>query len=88
VALARSAWRRARRLLLEHGLLDGCALWVPPLILDRGGPRDLLLGAAPAVGDELADAITLSDGIVILRHHPGKALPRERVDPEPLPCPR
>jgi riboflavin biosynthesis pyrimidine reductase len=54
------------RLLLEHGLLDALRLWVHPLILGRGAPGDLLFGAAPAVGLELADTTTLSDGIVIL----------------------
>jgi len=62
------------RLLLEHGLLDELRLWVHPLILGRGDPSDLLFGAAPAVGFQLADVTTLSDGIVILNYHTDKAL--------------
>ena len=56
------------RLLLEHGLLDELRLWVHPLIVGDGSPSDLLFGAAPAVGFELADATTLGDGIVILSY--------------------
>ena len=56
------------RLLLEHGLLDELRLWVHPLIVGAGSPSDLLFGAAPAVGFELTDATTLSDGIVILSY--------------------
>jgi dihydrofolate reductase len=56
------------RLLLEHGLLDELRLWVHPLIVGAGGPDDLLFGAAPAVGFDLVDATTLSNGIVILSY--------------------
>jgi len=62
------------RLLLEHGMLDELRLWVHPLILGRGSPSDLLFGAAPAIGFELADAMTLSDGTVILSYQTAKAL--------------
>jgi dihydrofolate reductase len=62
------------RLLLEHGLLDELRLWVHPLILGHGSPGDLLFGAAPAVAFELTDAITLSDGIVILSYQTERVL--------------
>lgn len=66
------------RLLLEHDLLDELRLWVHPLNLGRGEPSDLLFGAAPAVGFQLADVTTLSDGIVILSYRTThRALPRE-----------
>jgi dihydrofolate reductase len=64
------------RLLLEHRLLDELRLWVHPLILGTGGPNDLLFGAAPAVGFQLADTTTLSDGIVILSYQTEKTLAR------------
>ncbi len=56
------------RLLLEHGLLDELRLWVHPLIVGKGSPSDLLFGAAPAVGFDLVEATTLSNGIVILNY--------------------
>ena len=62
------------RLLLEHGLLDELRLWVHPLILGSGSPSDLLFGATPAVGFELTDATTLSDGIVVLSYRAGQVL--------------
>jgi dihydrofolate reductase len=62
------------RLLLEHGLLDELRLWVHPLILGSGSPSDLLFGATPAVGFELTDATTLSDGIVVLSYRTGQVL--------------
>jgi dihydrofolate reductase len=62
------------RLMLEHGLLDELRLWVHPLILGSGSPSDLLFGAAPAVGFELADTTTLSDGLVILTYRTEKFL--------------
>ena len=64
------------RLLLEHGLLDELRLWVHPLIVGAGRPSDLLFGAAPAVGFDLTDATTLSDGIVILSYQTDKTLSR------------
>jgi dihydrofolate reductase len=64
------------RLLLEHGLLDELRLWVHPLIVGAGRPSDLLFGAVPAVGFDLTDATTLSDGIVILSYQTGETLPR------------
>jgi riboflavin biosynthesis pyrimidine reductase len=60
--------------MLEHGLLDELRLWVHPLILGRGSPSDLLFGAVPAVGFELADTVTLSDGIVILSYRTDQVL--------------
>ena len=63
-------------LLLEHGLLDELRLWVHPLIVGAGSPSDLLFGAAPAVGFDLTDTTTLSDGIVILSYRTGKTLSR------------
>ena len=62
------------RLLLEHELLDELRLWVHPLIVGAGRPSDLLFGAAPAVGFDLTDTMTLSNGIVILSYHTDKAL--------------
>jgi len=62
------------RLMLEHGLLDEVRLWVHPLILGRGTPGDLLFGPAPAVGFQLSDATTLSDGIVVLSYRTEKLL--------------
>jgi dihydrofolate reductase len=64
------------RLLLEHGLLDELRLWVHPLIVGAGRPSDLLFGAAPAVGFDLTDTTTLSNGIVILSYQTDKTLPR------------
>jgi dihydrofolate reductase len=64
------------RLLLEHGLLDELRLWVHPLIVGNGSPNDLLFGAAPAVGFDLTDATTLSDGIIILSYQTDKTLAR------------
>lgn len=64
------------RLLLEHGLLDELRLWVYPLILGTGSPSDLLFGEAPAVGFELADATTLSNGVVVLSYQTDKTLER------------
>ena len=64
------------RLLLEHGLLDELRLWVHPLIVGSGRPSDLLFGDAPAVGFELIDTTTLSDGIVILSYRTDKTLER------------
>jgi dihydrofolate reductase len=64
------------RLLLEHGLLDELRLWVHPLIVGAGRPSDLLFGASPAVGFELTDTTTLSNGIVILSYQTDKTLPR------------
>jgi dihydrofolate reductase len=64
------------RLLLEHGLLDELRLWVHPLIVGADRPSDLLFGAAPAVGFELTDATTLSDGIVVLSYETDNTLAR------------
>jgi dihydrofolate reductase len=64
------------RLLLEHGLLDELRLWVHPLIVGAGRPSDLLFGAAPAVGFDLTDTTTLSNGIVLLSYQTGKTLSR------------
>ena len=64
------------RLMLEHGLLDELRLWMHPLIVGDGKPGDLLFGAMPAVGFELADATTLSDGIVILAYRTNGRLER------------
>lgn len=47
-----------------------------PLIVGAGRPGDLLFGAAPAVGFDLVDTTTLSDGIVVLSYRTGKALSR------------
>jgi hypothetical protein len=41
-----------------------------------GRPSDLLFGAAPAVGFDLTDTTTLSNGIVILSYKTDKPLPR------------
>jgi hypothetical protein len=60
--------------MLEHGLLDELRLWVHPLIVGSGSPSDLLFGATPAVGFDLADATTLSDGTVILGYRTGATL--------------
>jgi dihydrofolate reductase len=62
------------RLMLEHGLLDELRLWVHPLIVGAAEPGDLLFGAAPAIGFELTDTTTLSNGIVILSYETGKRL--------------
>ncbi len=64
------------RLLLEHGLLDELRLWIHPLIVGAGRPSDLLFGAAPAVGFDLTDTTTLSNGIVILSYRTDKTLPQ------------
>ena len=64
------------RLMLEHGLLDELRLWMHPLIVGDGTPGDLLFGAMPAVGFELVDATTLSDGIVILAYRTNGRLQR------------
>jgi dihydrofolate reductase len=64
------------RLLLEHGLLDELRLWVHPLIVGNGSPSDLLFGAAPAVGFNLTDATTLSDGIIIVSYQTDRTLAR------------
>lgn len=64
------------RLLLEHGLLDELRLWMHPLILGTGSPSDLLFGEAPAVGFRLADATTLSNGVVIINYQTDKTLER------------
>lgn len=64
------------RLLLEHDLLDELRLWVHPLIVGSGSPNDLLFGSSPAVGFELADVTTLSDGIVILSYRTDRMLNR------------
>ena len=45
-----------------------------PLILGSGSPSDLLFGATPAVGFELTDATTLSDGIVVLSYRTDQVL--------------
>jgi len=62
------------QLMLEHDLLDELRLWVHPLILGAGGPSDLLFGAVPATGFRLADATTLSDGLVILSYETDQRL--------------
>jgi dihydrofolate reductase len=62
------------RLMLEHDLLDELRLWVHPLIVGSGSPSDLLFGAVPAVGFELTDATTLSNGIVVLSYRTDKRL--------------
>jgi hypothetical protein len=59
---------------LAHGLLDELRLWIHPLILGQGTPADLLFGAVPSVGFRLADATTLSDGIVSLSYDKDEAL--------------
>ncbi len=64
------------RLLLEHGLLDELRLWVHPLIVGAGRPSDLLFGTAPAVGFNLTDTTSLSDGVVILSYQLDKTLAR------------
>jgi dihydrofolate reductase len=64
------------RLMLEHGLLDELRLWVHPLIVGTGRPSDLLFGEAPAVGFNLIDATTLSDGIVLLTYETDQKLSR------------
>ena len=61
------------RLMLEHDLLDEVRLWVHPLILGRGTPGDLLFGATPTTSLELADTITLNNGIVILNYRVERA---------------
>ena len=45
-----------------------------PLIVGAGRPSDLLFGAAPAVGFNLTDTTTLSDGIVLLSYQTDKTL--------------
>lgn len=52
--------------LMAAGLLDRLRLWVHPFILGRGEPQDLLYRAAPVTEFELANAVTLESGIVIL----------------------
>jgi dihydrofolate reductase len=64
------------RLLLEHGLLDELRLWVHPLIVGAGSTSDLLFGATPAIGFDLTDTTTLSNGIVILSYQTDKTLAR------------
>jgi dihydrofolate reductase len=64
------------RLLHEHGLLDELRLWVHPLIVGTGSPSDLLFGPAPAVGFNVTDVTTLSNGIVILSYETGERLSR------------
>jgi len=56
------------RLMLEHDLLDELRLWIHPLLVGRGTPGDLLFGATPAIGFELADTTVLSNGIAILTY--------------------
>ena len=62
------------RLMLEHGLLDELRLWVHPLIVGAGRPDDLLFGASPAVGFDLNEVTTLSDGTVLLSYRTDKML--------------
>jgi hypothetical protein len=45
-------------------------------VVGAGRPSDLLFGAAPAVGFDLSDTTTLSNGIVILSYKTDKPLPR------------
>lgn len=54
------------RLLVEHGLLDELRLWMYPLIVGRGSPKDLLFGPSPPLGFNLVDSTVLSNGIIIL----------------------
>jgi hypothetical protein len=49
-------------------------MWVHPLILGHGSPRDLLFGPAPSVGFRLAGATTLSHGIIILNYETDKII--------------
>ena len=74
--IVRYGYGSVTRLMLEHGLLDELRLWMHSLILGDGKPGDLLFGAMPAVGFELADATTLSDGIVILAYRTNGRLER------------
>lgn len=64
------------RLLLANDLLDELRLWVHPLILGAGKPRDLLFGESPAVGFALGDVTTLSDGTVLLSYRTDQTLKR------------
>jgi dihydrofolate reductase len=52
--------------LMEAGLLDELRLWVHPFFVGHGGPRDLLYRDGATTRLELADAIPLKSGIVIL----------------------
>jgi dihydrofolate reductase len=54
--------------LMENGLLDELRLWVHPFFVGRGGPEDLLYRATTPTTFELADATTLTSGIVILSY--------------------
>ena len=67
-------YRPLSRLLLEHGMLDELRLWIHPLILGSGSPSDLLFGESPAVGFQLTDVTTLSNGIVILSYQTERTL--------------
>ena len=62
------------RLLLENDMLDELRLWVHPLIVGRAADGELPFGDAPALGFELADSTTLSNGIVVLVYRTDKRL--------------
>jgi hypothetical protein len=57
-------------------LLDELRLWAHPLVVGAGRPSDLLFCAGPAVGFDLTDTTTLSNGIIILSYKTDKTLPR------------
>ncbi len=63
------------RLMVEHGLLDELRLWVHPLILGAASSAsELAFGETPAVGFQLADTTTLTDGTVLLEYETDRLL--------------
>ncbi len=54
--------------LLENGLLDELRLWVHPLFVGRAAPTDLLFRPTATAQFDLAGALTLNTGIVVLTY--------------------
>jgi dihydrofolate reductase len=54
--------------LLDHGLLDELRLWVHPLFVGTATPAELLFRPSATVQLELASALALNTGIVILTY--------------------
>jgi dihydrofolate reductase len=63
--------------LLEHGLLDELRLWVHPLLLGQGTADSLLFRPAVTTQLELASALALNTGTVILTYRVPSASDQE-----------
>jgi dihydrofolate reductase len=60
------------RLALQHGLLDELRIWVHPILVGKGGKKDLLFATMPQTKLALADVTRLGSGVVVLHYRPAR----------------